>query len=770
METFAKLRSDLVTSEAVVDGQDVVNIKDPLRGNYFRLRLPEFWLISQLDGVRSYEEIAQKFREKFNANIDANAVLQFVDMLESQFFLENSRSEQAVSRKSYGNENRKSLFSKLLYIKFKAFKPGKSLAVCTKLYKPFHSPIGLVLQGLFIIFGLILFTTNYNYFAVSLFDLYSVSTIAIVMVAFFVLIVIHEFAHAVTCRMYGGQVNEFGFLLMYFQPCFYCDISDAWLFKKKRHRLAVTWAGPYSEIILLSFTMIVWRITVPGSLFHEIAQILVVVIWVTAIFNLNPLIKLDGYYLLSDFLEIPNLRDKSFSYVGNLFKRVFLGWPIDKIEVDKRKRRIYIIYAGLASIYTLFIIIYFLSLLSSFLLEKTGTIGLILLYLFLMYAMRKNIKALGSGFITHIKYLKDIMKKPFRLVSYIVIIAVMIIVLFFIPMKHRVSGEIVIEPIAEYSLLLNELGLLEKKFQQGGADSKLKTSYIQMSSLELGSLDLIPYVKDGQHIAKGDTLAVLVSNQVTREIDSELSTLKQLQSDLALLKSPPKKEEIHEAEAAVAAAGAIYDQRLRDENRLKELVDKKLVSKENYESTVSKTKIAQAELQNKKATLSLLKSPPKPEEEAVILSKIEKQKAKLIFLQTQKDAQSIVSSIPGTVMINKNNTQFLSVLNNRKVEALVPVSDYDIDLIKLNQDVKIKVRSYTTKVFTGKVVHIPRDAVIDGNNKSIFEISVLFDNENDMLRKGMTGYAKIEIGDSSLYNLIIRRIASIIRVEFWSLW
>ena len=387
-----------------------------------------------------------------------------------------------------------------------------------------------------------------------------------------------------------------------------------------------------------------------------------------------------------------------------------------------------------------------------------------------MFAMRKNIKAIANGFITHIRYLKDIMKKPFRLVSYIVVVVLLIIVLFFIPMKQRVSGEIRIEPIAEYTLLFNELGLLEKKFQQGGDNPKLKTSYIQMASLDLGSLDLIPYVTDGQNIAAGDTLAVLVSNQVTREIESERSVLEQLQSDMALLKSPPKKEEIREAESAVSASQAIYDQRLRDEQLLKELFEKNLEPKEKYKAAVSQAEIAKAELQNKKATLSLLKSPPKPEEEAVILSQIEKQKARLHFLQTQKDAQSIISSIPGTVMMNTNNAQFLSVLENSSVEALVPVSDFDIELIKLNQEVKIKVRSYTSKVFMGKVVHIPRDAIIDDNSNAFFEVSVVIQNENDLLRKGMTGYAKIEIGDTSLYNLIIRRIASIIRVEFWSLW
>ena len=91
-------------------------------------------------------------------------------------------------------------------------------------------------------------------------------------------------------------------------------------------------------------------------------------------------------------------------------------------------------------------------------------------------------------------------------------------------------------------------------------------------------------------------------------------------------------------------------------------------------------------------------------------------------------------------------------------------------MIKLDQEVKIKVRSYTSNVYSGRVVHIPRDAEVDEHGNAFFKVSVVIPNENDQLRKGMTGYAKIEIGDTSLYNIIVHRIASIIRVEFWSLW
>ena len=769
MSSYAKLRNDLVTANAVIDGQEVVNIKDPLRGNYFRLRPPEFWLISQLDGETSYEQVAERFKSEFNLNIDANAVLQFVEVLESQYFLENSRSEQQVSRRSYGNEDRKSLFSKLLYIKFNAFNPGRFLDVLTKLYKPFHTPIGLTAQALFIFYGLILFFTHYASFSISLSEIYSVGSIITIVAALFVYLIIHEFSHAVACRLYGGEVSEIGFLFMYFQPCFYCNISDAWLFEKKRHRLAVTWAGSYSGFILLAISIIIWRVTVPGTFINQLSELIVVIIWVTFLLNFNPLIKLDGYYLLSDWLDIPNLRSKSFAYVGNMTKRILLGWPIEKIETTSRQRKIYIFYAMTASLYTTFILLYFFFILSSFLLEKMGITGLLLIFTVLLFTLRENIVDFFNGFIQHIKYLKDIMEKPFRLISYIVFIAILIGVLFLAPFPHRVTGKIVIEPIAEFSLLLNDLGLLEKKFRQGGAQSEMKTSYIQMASLELGSLDLIPYVKDAQNVSIGDTLAVLVSNQVTREIDAEQSVLKQLQSDMALLLSPPKKEEIDEAQSEVNASQAQYDQRIRDENLLKEMYDKNLEPKEKYNSAVSLSAIAKAELQNKKAKLRLLKSPPKPEEEAVILSKIQKQKARLDFLQTQKDAQSIVSMIPGTVVINQNDAQFLSVIDNSEIEILVPVSDFDIDLIHTNQEVHIKVRSYTSDIFTGRVVHIPRDAAII-NDKAFFMVSVVIENEQDRLHKGMTGYAKIEIGDSSLFNLIIRRIASIIRVEFWSLW
>ena len=110
MADYAKLRSDLVSSSTVIEGATVHNVKDPVTGSYFRLREPEYWLIHQLDGETSCGEIAARFVGKFGLDITAGAVKQFVATLEKLFFLEGSRSEQAVSRRSYSREERGSLF------------------------------------------------------------------------------------------------------------------------------------------------------------------------------------------------------------------------------------------------------------------------------------------------------------------------------------------------------------------------------------------------------------------------------------------------------------------------------------------------------------------------------------------------------------------------------------------------------------------------------------------------------------------------------------
>ncbi|RME30509.1 MAG: HlyD family efflux transporter periplasmic adaptor subunit, partial [Candidatus Zixiibacteriota bacterium] len=220
----------------------------------------------------------------------------------------------------------------------------------------------------------------------------------------------------------------------------------------------------------------------------------------------------------------------------------------------------------------------------------------------------------------------------------------------------------------------------------------------------------------------------------------------------------------------VRKAQAKVDQLLRDKRRVEELVNRGLEAKDKLETAESELEMARAELANKKSTLELLKAPPRPEEEAVIQSEIQRQQARLDYLTRQSEAQVIVSPISGIVSTPANSHSIeLQVAGNDTVELLVPVSDFDLPLVHPGQQVSVKLRSYPRRVFTGEVVRIPEAAQGDADHAQ-FLVSVVVPNDDGLLRPGMSGYAKIHVGRISPFGLVWRKVLSSLRVEFWSWW
>jgi hypothetical protein len=769
MPAQPKLRRDLVSSPSEVDGATVYTVKDPIGGNYFRLRGPEHWLIHQFDGDSTPEEIAARFRDKFQLNVTADNVRQFVALMDKLLFLENSRSEQTIGRASAGAYGRGSALGRLLYLKLKAFKPGRFLEALVSLYRPFHRPFWWLLQAAVILIGLGLLALHVEEFEVDLVELWNLQSIGLIVLSLFILVTLHEFAHAVLCRMYGGEVREIGFLLMYFQPCFYCDLSDAWLFEKKSQRVAVTLAGPYFQLILLALSVILWRLTVPGLFLSNLAWTLVTVNWVVFLFNFNPLIKLDAYYLLSDWLDIPNLRRKAFAWLSNRFQRHILGWPVENPEVSARHSRIFLIYGITALAYSGWLLGYVVWLVSGFLLAKIGPAGLLLFVLALVVILHKALRRLAGGVLKHIGHMKNLFKKPLRLAIYLALLAVVLVVVIAIPMPQRVSGDITVRPIAEFTVVLNEYGLLEETTRFGGEVPESKANILQLASTDMATLQVLPLVSDGQKVVIGDTIALVSSNQITREIETGRAELSRLQGELALLKASPKAEEVREAEAHIRTARLEMDQLERDRDRIRSLVNSNAEAAVLLETTQSQLDVAAAELATRQSALDLLKAPPRPEEVEVVRRQIEKQEAQLAYLMEQEAASRIVSPIFGTARLSHDNQTLVSIANQNPVELLVPVSDFDITLVSVGQEVQVKVRSFPSRTFKGTVVRIP-EIGSEEESRIVFRVTVIVENADGLLRNGMSGYAKIVTGEASLLSIGFRKIYQNLKVEFWSWW
>jgi putative peptide zinc metalloprotease protein len=208
--------------------------------------------------------------------------------------------------------------------------------------------------------------------------------------SFAVTAIIHELGHGMTCKRHGGEVHEMGAMLLYFMPAFYCNVSDAWTFEKRTHRLWVTLAGGWIQLWVAAVAALLWILTEPGTLVNAIGLYTAVLSGgFSVLLNYNPLIPLDGYYALVDLLEMPNLRARSFEYVGAAAKRHILRLDSDVPAVTDRERRIFVAYGLLAGAYTT-VILTFLSLLAGrFLGAQFGGWGWVLFAVLLMFATRR---------------------------------------------------------------------------------------------------------------------------------------------------------------------------------------------------------------------------------------------------------------------------------------------------------------------------------------------------------------------------------------------
>jgi len=161
--------------------------------------------------------------------------------------------------------------------------------------------------------GFLLSYLNWDRFSGGVVSLFNLDGLFFLWIVTFAVTTAHEFSHGLTCCHFGGKVKEVGFMLIYFQPAFYCDVSDSWMFPSRRQRMWVTFAGGYFQLVIWGVSTMIWRITDSNTAINDVVLVVIVFSGFQTLINFNPLIKLDGYYILSDYLEIPNLRAKAMN-------------------------------------------------------------------------------------------------------------------------------------------------------------------------------------------------------------------------------------------------------------------------------------------------------------------------------------------------------------------------------------------------------------------------------------------------------------------------
>jgi putative peptide zinc metalloprotease protein len=160
---------------------------------------------------------------------------------------------------------------------------------------------------------------------------------------------IHECGHAISCRYFGGEVHRMGVALMYFSPMPFVDASASWAFASKWQRIFVAAGGMIAEVFVAALATFVWAGTGSGTL-HSLAYNMIFVASVTTVlFNANPLLRYDGYYILSDWLEMPNLQGRSMQMLTHLAERYLFGCRTSKNPAQTRNETALLAIYGIAS-------------------------------------------------------------------------------------------------------------------------------------------------------------------------------------------------------------------------------------------------------------------------------------------------------------------------------------------------------------------------------------------------------------------------------------
>jgi putative peptide zinc metalloprotease protein len=362
VDVLPKVRRNLGYVRQVQDGRVVYVVKDPIGLRYFRFGEVETWLMQRMDGSRTARQVAEELRESLGLAVAPAAVETFHRRLKELGLAERPASERSVLILEAVRRQRRARArvrgNTLLRMRFSLGDPDELFDRVVDRIRFFWTP-GFVAFSLvaFAVYGLVL-ATHWQPFVAGMAAFYDPSQYSLGLVltlylSAIVIIVIHELGHGLTCKNFGGEVHEIGGMLLYFSPALFCNVNDAWTFEKKAHRLWVTFAGGWVQLLIAAFAAVVWIAVEPTSWVHRLAFIAVFVGGgLSVLINFNPLIPLDGYYALMDWLEIPNLRARSFEYLGAYLKRGILRMDVPLPSATDRERRVFLIYGSLAVVYT----------------------------------------------------------------------------------------------------------------------------------------------------------------------------------------------------------------------------------------------------------------------------------------------------------------------------------------------------------------------------------------------------------------------------------
>ena len=352
-------RADLDCQEMVLRGVRVRVVKDRLALRYYHLQPEQYLVLDLLDGQRSLEDLRNEIQRRFPgipvSLHDIQTLLVDLHRKGLAYSLRTGQGEISLHNRRQAIAGRwLEVLSNPFFIQLPGWNPDQFL-------NSLNRYVGWIFSWPAIVICLMLIAASWLQLAAQFDELrlrlpefhqfFGWPNLLLLWLTLGFAKILHEIGHGLACKRAGCNCHAIGVALLIFSPTLYCNANDAWMLASKWKRIGVSAAGMYVEIMLSSLAIWVWSLTRPGLLHHLCLNLFFVSTVTTVIFNMNPLLRFDGYYMLSDWLEIANLRAKSQAVLQRLAAWC-CGWQLSTDPLSPQSGQWWFAtYAVLSSLY-----------------------------------------------------------------------------------------------------------------------------------------------------------------------------------------------------------------------------------------------------------------------------------------------------------------------------------------------------------------------------------------------------------------------------------
>lgn len=713
----------------------VAVLEIPDTGDYFQLGWPEYAIARAFDTGRGIVEV-QAIRSLEGDTLEKAELEEFVaECAAAGILVRLDIAPERPDRPQAPPPRRRRLGS-LLQIQLPAFDAAPFFDRTYRFARPLASPSALG-SGILLVFAALgVFAGHRGEIWASMRASWGGATLFATWLLYAAVVLVHELAHGYACVHFGGRVRTLGFMLLYGKPCAYCDVSDAWMLPKGP-RIAVMAAGSLVELALWALATLAWRITAPETAAHQASLVLMAICGIGTLFNFNPLLKFDGYYMLSDGLGIPNLRQRAFDHLKAVLRR--------RPTTDTpREKRIFRAYGLLALAYSALVLGYLLFRLHGWVAVRWGGSGLLVLWgTVIVTAVRPWGRRLGfAAFAT--------VTRRSRTLAWLGSSLVAVALLAFVRWPLKVAAESHLEPRARTVVRSALAGVVE-------------------------SVD----VRQGDLVTADQVLGRLATRDLDFALEAAKAEVRELEARLALVRSGARAQEIEMARQRAAASETRRSFDARAYERARQSLEGDLVSRQSVELAERQLRLAEDEERTTKKALELLLAGSRPEEIRAMESRLEAAASDAARLEDERRRTSILAPHPGQILtahverlagrsVERGDSLFV-VADQSTMVLEIPVSEKDVDDVRVGARVRFKSRSLPRRVFEGEVVEISPVAV-EGERQRTVLVRSWIENPEGLLRADTSGFAKISCGNRRLGALLLRRGVRSLRTEFWALW